>query len=62
MKFNKWKYIYYFIIKEIAKNSISHIEKEVMDSRKYAKEDRAIVDELRYMREQMNKELIKGED
>jgi hypothetical protein len=32
------------VYKEIAKNGISHLEKEVMDSRKYAREDRRVVE------------------
>jgi hypothetical protein len=34
-------------LKEIAKNSLGHLEKEILDSKKYSRKDSKLIEELR---------------
>ena len=48
--------------KDIAKNAITHLDKEVIDTKKYAKEDRQILEDLRRGKDLIQKELTRIEN
>eukprot|EP00828_Plagiopyla_frontata_P004424 TRINITY_DN11593_c0_g1_i1.p1 TRINITY_DN11593_c0_g1~~TRINITY_DN11593_c0_g1_i1.p1 ORF type:complete len:720 (-),score=184.60 TRINITY_DN11593_c0_g1_i1:201-2111(-) len=48
-------------LKEIAKNNLAHLEKEVLESKKFARDDMKLLEELRKAREQMNKDVGKAD-
>ncbi len=48
--------------KEISKNSINQLEKELLDTRAFSREDRNILIELNEKKEQMQKDLTRAEN
>jgi len=48
--------------KDIAKNAITHLDKEVIDTKKFAREDRQILEDLRRGKELIQRELTRIEN
>ena len=48
--------------KDIAKNAITHLDKEVVDTKKFAREDRQILEDLRRGKDLIQKELTRIEN